>query len=258
MAVDLYVGSISRYLAGDWQTESQQLLAEAGATGAVQPWHADGWQPLGRDEALASAVAWRDQAIAEAERAESDLPTTVTPWHEDPDSPYAVKRLSPDAISALTLILFYEDLRDLPDRVPNPLGSDPRVAAKQHDLEHLVAASSLACDIWIPGDFLVSHGIAWPRYTDSSKARVGSLALLKIVLNQIESASWPDLPEALHQFASLTTTLVSTQTRGVWPFRRKVEERQESLYLLAVQTLDRMKAMAAIAIERNLPMIRDR
>lgn len=257
MAIDLYVGSISRYLAGDWQTENQQLLAKAGAPDLMQVWHMDGWKPFGREEAQQRAVAWRDRTIAEAQREESGLRGPITCWDEDLGSPYAVKRLSAGGIGAITLTLFYEDLKDLPSQVPEPLLSDPRVAAKQDDLNLALAATGLACDLWLPGDFVLIDDLAWPRFTDGSKATVGCLGFLKALLDGIEG-SWPNLPEQLRAFAAGNTALPATETRGVWPFRKKVETRRESTLLLAIQTLDRLKAMTALAIERNQPMIRDR
>lgn len=256
MAVDLYVGSISRYLAGDWQTENQQLLAKAGAPDLVQVWHMDGRKPLGREEALQRAVEWRDRTIAEAQREDSGLRGPITPWQEDLDSPYAVKRLSAGGIGAVTLTLFYEDLKDLPSPVPEPLLSDPRVAAKQDNLNLALAATGLGCDLWLPGDFVLLDDLDWPRFTDGSKATVGGLEFLKAMLDGIE-ASWPSVPEQLRAFAARNTALPAPETRGVWPFRKTVETQRESTLLLAIQTLDRLKAMTALALERNQPMIRD-
>ncbi len=258
MAVDLYVGSLSRYLAGDWKTENQQLLAKAGAPDLVQVWHMDGWQPFARDDALHRAMAWRDQAIAIAQADESGLQGPIAFWQEELDSPYAVKRLSADGIGGVTLALFYDDFRELPSPVPEPLLSDPRVAAKQDDLNLAVAATCLACDFWVPGEFVVTQEYDWPRYVDGSKATVGSLGFLNKLLDEIERQCWPDLPENLRSYASQETTLTTKKVKGVWPFRRAVEEERESTFLLAIQTLDRLKAMTAIALERNQPMIRDR
>lgn len=260
MGVDLYVGSISRYLAGDWQTENQQLFAKAGAPDLIQVWHADGWNPLAREEALRQACAWQDEAVATAQSDDASLRGPITPWQEDLDGPYDTKRLSPDGLAAITLCLFYEDLKDLPSSVPTPLLSDPRVAAKQDDLNLnlALATACLACDLWVPGEFPLSRHLDWPRYPDGTKARVGSLGFLKEVLDQTEQSTWPDLPEALRSYASSSTTLVTTRTKGLWPFRREVKEERNSIILLAIQTWDRLKAMTAIALERNQPMIRDR
>ncbi len=258
MAVDLYVGSISRYLAGDWQTENQQLLAKAGAPDLVQVWHMDGWQPLGREEALQQAVEWRDQAIAEAQRDDSGLRGPITSWQEDLDSPYAVKRLSADGIAAVTLALFYEHAKTMPSPVPQPLLRDPHVAAKRDDLDLAVAATCLACDLWLPGEFPLTQDLEWTRFRDGSNAKVGSLGFLKKLLNEVERLRWPDLATGLRAHAAQNTAFTATKTKGLWPFRRVVESRRESTFLLAVQTLDRMKAMTALALERKQPMIRDR
>lgn len=258
MAVDLYVGSISRYLAGEWQTQIQRAFAEAGAVHRVQTLHADGWQPFGREVALDRAIAWRDQRLSESEQEDARLKGLVSSWQEELESPYEVERLWPEGIEAVTLALFYDDPKEMPSPVPDPLSSDRRVAAMQENFDLVVAAACLACDLWIPGEFGVPQTFDWPRFPDGSRATVGSLGFLKKLLAEIERLRWRDLPEEVHRYAELRTSVTLTKAKGLWPFRRKVEEEQESTFLLAVKTLDRMKAMTALALERNLPMIRDR
>jgi hypothetical protein len=88
MALDVYVGSLTRYYAGEWENISERAARERGAPFRIA--HPGG--SVGDDNDLeriqSAIVAWR---LALSESLGARL-TTALDWDEEPQAPYYTGR----------------------------------------------------------------------------------------------------------------------------------------------------------------------
>jgi len=109
VGLDLYVGSLTRYLAGDWELITQRIAREIGLEMEVVRLH----DPEGaiRDQGLIRpvVVAWRDQLSA-ALGDRLDIPLN---WNEGENAPYFTDKPTWDCYSDLILWAAYEEQQGL-------------------------------------------------------------------------------------------------------------------------------------------------
>jgi hypothetical protein len=135
MALHIYVGSLTRYYAGDWETVVQKRAREAGAQpSAPSP---DAGEDAIRDpaEIRPIVVEWR-QGIASALK---ESITDPFDWDESSDAPYATDQLTRDALWALRLWAAYTEHPDL----PRPTGHVTDAAADPAFLRSKVGLGSV-------------------------------------------------------------------------------------------------------------------
>ncbi len=183
MALDLYVGPLSRYHAGDWKTVGERMAEAQGLT--YQVVGPDG--PLEEEEdsvpieEIEEAVEQWQQHLREVlikAGEKGDL------WVDKAEADYATDR--PGWPGWTALILKYAHLLHPqfpePAQVPlnDPLESDPAFVAAS-ETPGLFQVLSI-CELWIPGGF----SFLFPGATlTGKKAMISSLGLMRTALDEL-------------------------------------------------------------------------
>ncbi len=190
MGLDVYVGTLARYYAGEWETIVQQLAREAGIDVEVRRpappkptllarlFHS--FRPNGAAAAARAIERWR-------RRLERELGTSLI-WTEDPDVTYFTDKPAWDCYGALLLWAAYAELPNAPRRTTGDQWSNDsayQTARLNPALRymHLMADTEL----WLPADF------AEPVETKSVVGHpitVGSSVRLLQELEELNRRTW--------------------------------------------------------------------
>jgi len=156
MAVDLYVGTLSRYYSGSWENVGQKWARENHvAYKIVRPAdaEADGELPKLDPAAMQTAVTdWREVMI-EGLGAHLQAPLE---WDESPETPYFTDRPHWDGYAALMILAACEENADIdiPETVPGNWSNHPAlVRARSDEFAHTDYMHLLSPEMWLPGDF---------------------------------------------------------------------------------------------------------
>src|SRR5688572_28387313 len=184
MALDIYVGSLTRYYAGAWESISQKQAREAGAPAqAAEPGEDAIRDP---DEIRPLVLEWR-QGIAAALKE-----SVVDPfdWDESSDVPFATDQLGPAAFTSLRLWAAYAEHPDLqrPTQPVDDLSTDPAFLRCNNpegtSVYHQVVRD---IEIWLPWDFGFTFRAETPA---GGKVGLGSVPALRKQLADLNSKTW--------------------------------------------------------------------
>jgi len=192
MALNIYLGTLTRYYAGDWETVTQQQAREAGT------------EPSGSQAAAGDAirdpselrpiiVEWR-QGIAAALK---ESITDPFDWEESGDAPYATDQLTKDALWALRLWAAYTEHPDL-SRPTGPVAdaaADPAFL-RSNDSESKSAYHQIVRDIelWLPWNFAFTFRAE--TAAGGGKVGMGSVPALRSQLAELNQKTWRASSEA--------------------------------------------------------------
>jgi hypothetical protein len=130
VGLDIYVGSLSRYFLGDWETIIQQSGREAGEV--VRIISADR-RAIGDDpkQVLETVLLWR-ATLEDDLRRKGALPEPFD-WPEDPGSPYFADKPDWHCFGALVLLAAYTEAAvAAPSRLNDDWAEDPILARVGH------------------------------------------------------------------------------------------------------------------------------
>jgi hypothetical protein len=152
MALDLYVGSLTRYFCGDWETALQKLSRRKGMS-YVKPEAREKEEELPtREEMHPVVLEWQNELKKEKITGLSDAPA----WDESDESPYFTDQLHFQGHSSLLLWAAYSENADMvpPKDCVEDFNEDEayqRCAAddSKTDFKHLL--KNTVC--WLPADF---------------------------------------------------------------------------------------------------------
>ena len=177
MALDVYVGSLTRYYTGDWENVADRTARARGSP-----------QPTGRQrdvETVRPAVlAWRDTLA-------TSFGSSVVmglDWDEASDAPHFTGRPGWDGFGSLVLWAAYAEHPALrrPDRLPEEWDDDPallRCNAGGSRYSHLVGN----VELWLPSAFdFTFEG----QDVDGRRIVVGSSLTLARQLTELNGATW--------------------------------------------------------------------
>jgi hypothetical protein len=192
MALDIYVGSLTRYYAGEWETVGQRQARE---TGGVAPARVDAPGDAIRDpeEIRPIVTEWR-QGIAAALKE-----SVVDPfdWDESGNEPYSTDQLGRDVFTSLRLWAAYAEHPDLPrpTALVADLATDPAFL-RSNNPEGTSAYHQLIREIelWLPWDFSFTFRAETPA--GGSKVGLGSVPALRKQLAELNSKTWRASSEA--------------------------------------------------------------
>lgn len=169
MGLDIYVGSLTRYLARDWKTIVQQL-AERGEIPPLQMVRANEPKDAISDPELTRPVvlAWRRNLSAGLVK---NLASPLD-WSEGATTPYFTDKPASDCYGALLLWAAYSEHEDLRRPAANPLCLPGRKTGDWHDdpaYQRSVAEGYRTrygqllhdVEIWLPADYSFTFGAQW-------------------------------------------------------------------------------------------------
>lgn len=182
MAFDIFVGSFTRYIAGDWENLGQRAAREQGIPYKIIRDNETEEAPPPTEEIQSTVQEWRD-ALNLGLRDQLKEPFA---WDESKDTPYATDRPDWHGYAALLLWAAYDDAPDLkkPKSLPEEWGEDPAYQrATGEDSETKYPAVVMA-NLWLPGDFDFMFGIEDLGGNPRAVASTAALSEELIALNE--------------------------------------------------------------------------
>jgi hypothetical protein len=193
MGLDIYVGPLCRYYAGDWETVVQRHAREQGIALNVvraQPASADALRDP--KDTLPIVTAWREGlALALKDEGVSLF------WQEQPDGIYFTDKPAWDCYGDLLLWAAYSEHPDLPrpEQSVTNFSDDPAYIRTQQRtrFRHLLGNA----EFWLPADFDFVFEAPEPAGT---LTMFGSCVGLLRELVEINDASWRGSPAELESW----------------------------------------------------------
>ena len=187
MGLDIYVGSLTRYYARDWETVVQKHARESGmAVTVIRPNAPDEDIVTDQDTIRAAVTVWRDNL---SQGLGDNLEGPLT-WDETPESPYFTDKPAWDCYSSLLLWAAYLEHPDLkrPSACVEDWTTDEAYQrSSAEDFQTEFPTLLRGTEIWLPVDFRFTFAA-----TDVSGGTVnfGSVLALRDELAQINARTW--------------------------------------------------------------------
>jgi hypothetical protein len=186
MALDVYVGSLARYYAGEWESIAEKTARERGAQYQIG-------RPGGSADRLkdpqripSAVLAWR-AALSESLGSKIARPLD---WDENLEAPYFTGRPGWDGFGSLVLWAAYAEHPALrqPATLPEEWDNDPalmrsNVAGFRSRYSHLVRN----VELWLPSPFEFTFE---GEDIDGRRVVVGSTTTLRRQLEALNAATW--------------------------------------------------------------------
>ncbi|WP_428666490.1 hypothetical protein [Reyranella sp.] len=232
MALNVYVGSLTRYYAGGWESVTDR-------TGRERRWKAEAGQPRAagvpkkdHERIQASVLTWRrtlDSALA---------PHLTEPlsWNESPEAPWFTDWMGWDGFGSLVLWAAYAEQPTLsrPAVLPRDWDDDAALVRSNADgfhsrFSHLVRN----VELWLPTtlDFTFEA-----EDVDGRRVIVGSSTTLRCQLAELNAATW-----------KMDEDEMSALARGR-------PEGDPSFEVSARQAMAVLSGLAGQAVKHRLPM----
>jgi hypothetical protein len=186
MALDVYVGSLTRYYAGDWESIADKKGPRPRGRTVARTTRAS-IDPGKESERISSAVlTWRD-GMKRALRQHVDEPLD---WAETAEAPWFTDRPGWDGFGSLVLWAAYAEQQGLrqPAALPEEWDDDPALVRSNADgfrsrYSHLVRN----VELWLPCAFdFTFEG----EDVDGRRIVVGSSTMLGRQLGELNAATW--------------------------------------------------------------------
>jgi hypothetical protein len=232
MALDVYVGSLTRYYSGDWENAAEKIARERGVSYRVASPDDPKDRVRDADRIRPVILAWR-RKLGEAL---GDRVPAGLDWDESHAAPYFSDRAGWDGFGSLVLWAAYSEHPSLrrPAELPEEWDDDPALVRSNADgftsrYGHLVRN----VERWLPGSF----GVTFEAEDASGrKAVIGSAAMLSRQLVELNGATW-----------KATDGAVAAWRRR--PLDDNADLEQRAQFGFAV-----LSALARLANDNNLPM----
>jgi len=188
MGLDVYVGPLTRYYTGNWETILQQARKGTDipltTVRPKQGWFGrllDQFRPRGPAAAARAVRRWRNRLRRELGIADLD-------WNEYPEAEYATDKPAWDCYGALVLWAAYDELPSAKRReTANEWNKDPAYLTSRlnphSQYQHLIADTEL----WLPVEFRVPVRTAAIR---GDSIVVDSSIRLLAELRELNSRTW--------------------------------------------------------------------
>ncbi|MBI3272637.1 MAG: hypothetical protein HYZ53_26850 [Planctomycetes bacterium] len=186
MGLDVYVGSLTRYYAGDWKTIVQQAGERAGFKVVVARPNQPQDAVVDRAQVHAHVLAWRE-GLTEALGEHVQQPLD---WDESAESPYFTNKPAWDCYSDLLLWAAHDEHPHfgrpehcVEDWTKDPAWKASNAAEFQSRFSHLLRPVQL----WLPVDFTFTFSAVDP--TGSQVGMGSSVTLLRQML-ELNERTW--------------------------------------------------------------------
>lgn len=231
MALDVYVGSLTRYYAGNWESVSEKGGRERGPGRQGRP-AGGAAQPKENERIRARVLAWRGQ-LGRSSPANVAGPLD---WDESDDAPHFSARPGWDGFGSLVLWAAYAEHPALrrPVTLPEEWDDDPALLRSNADgfrsrFSHLVRN----VELWLPNGFASTFE---GEDVDNRRIVVGSAKTLARQLSDLNSVTWK----------------VHRAEMASWGRRPPLAD--GALELKARYAFAVMQALTSRAVEHDLPM----
>jgi hypothetical protein len=177
MALDVYVGSLTRYYTGDWENVAERSARARGAAPQVG-------RQRDAESVRPAVLAWREALAASL----GSNVVTGLDWDESIEAPHFTGRPGWDGFGSLVLWAAYAEHPALrrPDSLPEEWDDDPallRCNAQGSRYSHLVRN----VELWLPSSFdFTFEG----EDVDGRRIVVGSALTLARQLTELNVATW--------------------------------------------------------------------
>jgi hypothetical protein len=234
VGLDIYVGSLTRYYAREWESIAQQAAREMGVEFQVIRQH-DPPDAISDPEQIRPAVfAWREalsQGLGE------NLPTALD-WDEGPASPYFTDKPTWDCYADLILWAAYDEQRHLsrPEQHVDDWSKDPAYRLSIVDVGKGLYSQLYEITWWLPGDF---EFVFKADDVGGNEIWFGSSSGLLRQLRNLNHRTWQAEPGFIRQW------------------RRDLGEHGARLGEGAKFAFAVLYELAAAAVEHQLPMLMD-
>ena len=197
MALDVYVGSLTRYYAGEWESVAEKTARERGAAPELAP-PASAPGHVRDPQTLQPAIqAWR---LLLSESLGSNI-TWPLDWNESLEEPYFTGRPGWDGFGSLVLWAAYAEhptLR-LPPSLPEEWDNDDALllsnaAGFRSRYSHLVRN----VELWLPSPFEFTFE---GEDVDGRRVVIGSIMTLCRQLEDLNAATWNAAAGAIASWA---------------------------------------------------------
>lgn len=186
MALDIFVGSLARYHAGEWETVGEKAARERTRSNPLA-------RPRGPSELVgdpgriaAAVMAWRSALAAQLGH-RIDEPFD---WEEALDTPWFTARPGWDGFGALMLWAAYAEHpgRRRPEMLPEQWDGDPvYLRANDEGFRSRYAQLVRPVELWLP----VPFDFTFEEVTvDGRRTILGSLIALRRQLAELNEATW--------------------------------------------------------------------
>jgi hypothetical protein len=185
MALDVYVGSLTRYYAGEWENVSETTARERGAQLRIAR-SSLGAEERDTGDIHQAVLSWRS-ALNRSLGERIALPLD---WDESPDAPYFTGRPGWDGFGSLVLWAAYAEHPAVrrPASLPEEWDNDPVLVRSNAEgfrsrFSHLVRN----VELWLPSPFEFTFE---GEDVDGRRVVVGSTAMLRRQLEELNAATW--------------------------------------------------------------------
>jgi hypothetical protein len=197
MGLDVYVGSLTRYYCGNWETVVQRFGRQQGMPVHVVRPGGDSGERLDAKVVLEAVTLWREALNAGlADQVEHPLD-----WDEGPDTPYFTDKPAWDCYSDLLLWAAYEEHRgiDRPISHVENIADDPALQASRAEGFHTRYPNLLRdVEFWFPVDLDFTFEA---MDLTGKKMRFGSSVGLLRELRDLDSRTWKSSPDEVQKWA---------------------------------------------------------
>lgn len=192
MGLDIYVGPLTRYHSGNWETLVQQYARLNGLKcQVVRPPSTDSSPRLSADQIREAVLAWQS-GLAEALK-------QPLKWSEDNSSDYFTEKPAWDCYSAVAVLAAHDEHRELklPDVVPEDLQKDEAYRKCTAEGFKTKYSQILFPELWLPGDnqFVFKAG-----YITGKELWMGWSTTLLSQLRELNAKTLKATPENFKQW----------------------------------------------------------
>jgi hypothetical protein len=192
MALDVYVGSLTRYYAGEWENVAESAAREQGAQFRIAR-SGSGGGDSDPSRIQPAILAWR-MALSQSLGVRL---TAAFDWDEDPAAPYFTGRPGWDGFGSLVLWAAYAE---------HPAMRRPPVLAEEWDSDPALVRSTAEgfrsryshlvrnVELWLPSPFEFTFE---GEDVDGRRVVVGSTSALRQQLDDLNAATWKANAEIL-------------------------------------------------------------
>lgn len=186
MAVDLYVGTLTRYYTGQWENVVQKAAREQGLKYQVIRPTGDNSDAVTDPSEAEIAIQHWQQNVSNALKESGG--TSGATWQEGMTPPYFTDRIGWDPLFALILWASYIEREAAPPSKISPdMMNDPKYHECLADPSKYQTPTILSAQLWLPVDFVFYAKFPSPA---GQEVDVGSLEGITSALGKINELSW--------------------------------------------------------------------